>query len=183
MGRITIGNDMVQFSCKIEADPNLWDVRAGRVNGKSHHARKVNGEIDKINVAINAKYKEIISLRGTTTANEVKNAYQGIARAQETLLKVFREHNEAFEKRVGVNRAKKTYENYQLSYTSLERFIREKYCVTVIPFSQSIRFSFYLYYVRSIKDIISYYIKSYLNTIFNAPFRRLRNIIRYDKNY
>jgi len=136
MGRIAIGTDMVQFSCKLDADPTIWDARAGRVNGKSHHARKVNGEIDKINVAVNAKYKEIISLRGMTTVNEVKNAYQGIAKAQETLLKVFREHNQAFEKRVGVNRAKKTYENYQLSFTSLERFIRKKYRVSDLSFRQ-----------------------------------------------
>ena len=28
MGHIAIGNDMVQFSCKLEADSNLWDTRA-----------------------------------------------------------------------------------------------------------------------------------------------------------
>jgi hypothetical protein len=31
MGRITIGNDMVQFSYKLDADTALWDTRAGRV--------------------------------------------------------------------------------------------------------------------------------------------------------
>jgi len=57
MGRIAIGTDMVQFSCKIEANPELWDVRAGRISGKSHHARKVNREIDKINVAVNDRQR------------------------------------------------------------------------------------------------------------------------------
>jgi len=61
MGRITIGKDMVQFSCKLEADSNLWDTRAGRLNGKSAHARLVNKKIDKINVAVNARYLEIVS--------------------------------------------------------------------------------------------------------------------------
>ena len=98
----------------MEADPNLWDVRAGRVNGKSHHAQKVNREIDKINVTINARYKEIVSIRGQATANDVKNAFQGTAKSQETLLKVFHEYNEAFEKKVGVTHAKSTFENYQL---------------------------------------------------------------------
>ena len=64
MGRITIGQDKVQFSCKLEANPDLWDTRAGRVNGKSAHARKVNAEIDKINVSLNTRYREIVSLRG-----------------------------------------------------------------------------------------------------------------------
>jgi hypothetical protein len=112
MGRISIGKDMVQFSCKLDADPALWDTRAGRLNGKSRHARMVNSEIDRINVAVNAGYREIISLRGQATANGVKNAFQGIAPVQETLLKVFREHNEAFEKKVGVNRKMSTFANY-----------------------------------------------------------------------
>ena len=137
MGRITIGkNDMVQFFCKLEADSALWDTRAGRMNGKSNHARHVNQEIDKINVAINARYRELVSIRGQTTANEVKNAFQGAALSQETVLKIFREHNEAFEKRVGVNRAERTFWNYQSSYMSLERFIRGKYHVSDFSFRQ-----------------------------------------------
>ena len=151
MGRITIGKeDMVQFSCKLEADAYLWDTRAGRVNGKSAHARLVNREIDKINVAVNARYKEILSMRGQATANEVKNACQGIALSQETLLKIFREHNEAFEKRVGVNRSKRTFLNCKSSYKCLERFIREKYQVSDFSFRQ-LDYSFieeYDYYMR-----------------------------------
>ena len=38
MGRIAVSDDMVQFSCKLDADVNLWDTRAGRMNGKSRHA-------------------------------------------------------------------------------------------------------------------------------------------------
>jgi site-specific recombinase XerD len=136
MGRITIGKDMVQFSCKLEANPELWDTRAGRVNGKSRHARTVNGEIDKINVAVTGKYREIMSVRGQTTANEVKNAYQGNALIQETLLKVFLEHNETFEKRVGVNRAIRTFWNYRTGYKTLERFIKQKYNVSDLSFRQ-----------------------------------------------
>jgi integrase len=150
MGRIVIENDMAQFSCKLEADSALWDTRAGRMNGKSHHARMVNREIDKINVAVNAKYKEIVSIRGQATADEVKNSYQGTAQSQETLLKFFREHNEAFEKRVGVNRAKSTFLNYQSSYVTLERFIRHKYHVSDVAFRQ-LDYSFienYDFYLR-----------------------------------
>ena len=68
MGRITIEKEMVQFSCKLEANPKLWNTRAGRMNGKSDHARAVNREIDKINVAINAGYREIVSIRGKATS-------------------------------------------------------------------------------------------------------------------
>ena len=78
MGRITIGKEMVQFSCKLEASPKLWDTHAGRVTGKSAHARDVNREIDKMNVAIHARYGELVVLKGTATPLEVKEAFQGI---------------------------------------------------------------------------------------------------------
>ena len=58
MGRIYIGNDIAQFSCKLDVDPALWDTRAGRMNGKSNLARTVNRRIDKINVVVNSKYRE-----------------------------------------------------------------------------------------------------------------------------
>jgi len=150
MGRITIGKDMVQFSCKTEADSALWDTRAGRMNGKSAHARLVNSEIDKINVAINAEYKDILSMRGKATASEVKNAFQGIASSQETLLKVFREHNAEYEKRIGINIVQGTFGNYLKDYFHLERFINQKYHVSDISFVQ-LDYSFienYDYYLR-----------------------------------
>ena len=136
MGRITIGKEMVQFSCKLDASPKLWDTRAGRVNGKSDHARAVNREIDKINVAIHAKYSEIVGLKGMATATEVKEAFQGIASSQVGVLELFDEHNSAFEKMVGVNRAIRTWWKYRNAYSHLEKFIGKKYHVKDIPVRQ-----------------------------------------------
>ena len=150
MGRITIGNDIVQFSCKIEANPSFWDVRAGRLNGKSNHARMVNREIDKINVAVHARYKEIVSTKGKASANEVKNAFQGIFSSQETLLKVFYEHNEVYKEQIGINYSNGTWKNYEYNRTTLEQFINHKYHVSDLSFKQ-LNYSFiddYDYYLR-----------------------------------
>ena len=150
MGRIYIGNDIAQFSCKLDVDPALWDTRAGRMNGKSNQARRVNQQIDKINVAVNAKYREIISLRGKAAASEVKNIYQGIISSQETLLSVFRTHNEQYEKRRGINIAKSTCRNHAGSLTHLERFINSHYHVSDVSFRQ-LDYSFienYYFYLR-----------------------------------
>ena len=109
MGRITIGQSMAQFSAKVEAEPSKWDAKAGRMVGKSNHALQVNRQIDKINLSIHARYKEYLTNRGSVTAEELKNAFQGIASTHETLLKVFAEHNEVYGKRVGIDRVKRTY--------------------------------------------------------------------------
>jgi hypothetical protein len=150
MGRIAIDNEKVQFSFKIEADPKLWDARAGRVNVKSHHARTVNREIDKINVAVNNRFKEIVAFKGTANAGELKNAFQGISSTQDTLLKVFRENNDDVKKRVGVNFAISTWNNYENARTHLERFIKQEYHASDVAFKQ-LDYSFiekFEYYLR-----------------------------------
>ena len=64
MGRITVDKERVQFSCRLNADFSLWNVRSGRVIGKSRHAGEVNSQIDRIYAAITAKFNEIVLLRG-----------------------------------------------------------------------------------------------------------------------
>jgi integrase len=149
-GRISIGNDIAEFSCKLKAAPALWDVRSGRLNGKSHHAMEINAKIDRINVAANTAYRELVSVKGTATAAEVKNACLGISSGQETLLGVFREHNEEYKRRIGINIAFNTWRNYNASLMHLKRFIGKKYHVSDIHFRQ-LNFSFiddYDYYLR-----------------------------------
>ena len=136
MGRISIGKTMAQFSTKQTANVSLWDTRANRMSGKSTTAVTVNRTLDKLTVSINSHYQKLIQLNGSTTANEVKNAFQGVASAQHTLVKYYQNHNQEFFKRVGVNREKNTAIQYENSLNHLIRFIRKKYNVSDVPFSK-----------------------------------------------
>ncbi|KAA6309215.1 hypothetical protein EZS27_039247, partial [termite gut metagenome] len=136
MGRITIGRTMEQFSAKMEANASKWNTKAGRMTGKSNQALEVNRKIDKINLSINAYYKEILTNRGQVTAEEVKNAFQGIASIQETLLKVFAEHNETYCKRIGIDREEVTCKRYCNAYRHLSEFLQKKYHVRDMSFKQ-----------------------------------------------
>jgi hypothetical protein len=61
---------------------------------------------------------------GYVTAEGVKNALNGIGKKVTNLLELFREHNEEFKLRGGVNRVKVTYEHYCHSYRILEAFLK-----------------------------------------------------------
>lgn len=136
MGRISIRKTMAQFSTKQTTAVSLWDTRANRMSGKSTTAVAVNRALDKLIVSINSHYQRLIQLNGSTTANEVKNAFQGMASAQHTLVKYYQHHNQEFFKRVGVNREKNTAIQYENSLNHLTRFIRKKYNVSDVPFSK-----------------------------------------------
>lgn len=150
IGKITIGKDVVQFSAKLTAKASLWDIVSGRVTGKSKHATEINATLDKINVAVNTSYRKLQEIKNAITASEVKNAFQGIASGQETLISYFTRHNEDFKKRVGVNRELSTQVQYENSLNHLKRFMSLKCKLSDIPFIQ-LDFSFiekYDFYLR-----------------------------------
>ena len=71
-------------------------------------------------------YRRIKNSLGFITAELVKNAVKGISQKPLTLLALFREHNEEFKKRVGIDRIQETYDSYQRSYKHLSAFIQKK---------------------------------------------------------
>ena len=136
VGKIIIGNTIAQFGSKLKIEERLWNVKSGRVIGKSRVAVELNREINKINLSIHAHYRDILKRTGKVTAIEVKNAFQGIATAQKTLLILFGEMMEDFKGRIGIDRAQSTYKQYEVLYKQLKQFLREEYHVEDIPLTE-----------------------------------------------
>ena len=133
LGRIRIGKSMVQFSAKVSVPVSLWDTKPGRAIGKSKTALSVNTLLDKICVAVHSSYKELLSRKDNISARDVKNAFQGIASEQDTLIKYFEAHNEAYEKTVGIKHAVGTYKRF---LTSLGHLCARNTILLIFPFRQ-----------------------------------------------
>lgn len=134
LGCITIDKSMVQFSAKVSVPLSLWDTKSGRAIRKGKCALGVNGELDKMCVAIHSAYKELLEKKEDVSASEIKNTFQGISSEQETLVKHFEACNEGFRKTVGISRTLETYKRYGVSLNHLKQFLRKKYNVSGIPF-------------------------------------------------
>lgn len=133
VGKITVGRSVAQFSSKLKAPERLWDIKSGRAIGKSHCATSLNRKINKINLLIHSHYAEILKRTGKVTAFEVKNAFQGIASTQKTLIAIFEEIMQNFHSRIGIDRAKSTYIQHEVFHKQIKEFLREKYRVEDIP--------------------------------------------------
>ena len=134
LGRIRIGSSMVQFSAKVNVTEKLWDVKSGRAKGKSKAATNVNAELDNLCVAIHSAYKELQLKSDNVLPLDVKNAFQGIATEQDTLVKHYEYLNEKFYKNVGVNRSVDTYKRYCVALNHLKKFLHKKYKVRDMAF-------------------------------------------------
>ena len=99
-------------------------------------AQKINIAIDRIRVDVNRRYQELMQTDGYVTAEKLKNAYLGIGVKQETLLKLFEQHNAEFEKKVGYSRAKGTYSRYRTVCKHIREFLPLTYHRDDIPLKE-----------------------------------------------
>ncbi|HCZ8394790.1 TPA: site-specific integrase, partial [Elizabethkingia anophelis] len=59
MARITIDGTPKTFGTKLEIDPNNWDLKHGRVQGKSAQALSINKKLDNIRGRIDKIYEDM----------------------------------------------------------------------------------------------------------------------------
>ena len=124
--KVSIDAEWEQIGTKVSVNPTIWNPEKGRADGRSENAVTVNRAIDELTKEITEHYNHIKKSLGFVTAELVKNAVKGIGQKPVTLLALFREHNEEFKKRIGVDRIKETYDCYQRSYKHLAAFVQEK---------------------------------------------------------
>lgn len=130
MCRITVNGKISQFSCKLDVEEKSWNVELGRMSGRSIVAQGANRMLDKIRVGINQSYQQIADRDNYVTAEKVRNAYLGLSMNHETLLTVFRQHNEDYEKQIGTLKSLRSYRKYCTAYKHLAEFIEKRYKVS-----------------------------------------------------
>ena len=127
MGRVTINGSVAQFSCKQTIAKELWDAKGNRAKGKSWEAGDINLALDNIKAQIIRHYQRLSDREAFVTAEMVRNAFQGLGTEYETLLGAFDKDNESFKKRIGIDRAKGSYQVRVRSRNHLAAFIRKRY--------------------------------------------------------
>ena len=96
MGRITIDNQVAQFSTKLEILPQKWDLKYGRVTGKTEEATQLNRKLEEIRSRIITHYEELMKYEGVVTAQKLKATFLGIGVMEDSLLKVYEKFKEDF---------------------------------------------------------------------------------------
>lgn len=150
MGRITIDGKPASFSTKLEIRADNWDLKHGRVSGKSTQAISTNKKLDDVRLRIDKHYEELLKYDGFATSQKLKLAFLGVGVMEDAILKVFQAHNDDFAKMVAKKeRSQSTYDKYKVVYNHLSEFIQLRYLRTDMAFkeltSDFIReFDFYL---------------------------------------
>lgn len=141
MVRITVSGESSQFSSKLDIEPAMWDTARQRMIGNTVKARQFNFLLDDIRASIRNHYYDIEKYEAYVTAEKVRNAFLGITTRQQTLLELFRSHNEDVKKLIGISKSAATYSKYDRCMRRLSEFMEKRYHIKDIALKE-IRHSF-----------------------------------------
>ena len=177
MGRITVNGTISQFSCKLNIRPALWDTEANKASGKSVEAQRINEKLENIKTNIGKQYQRICDRDSYVTAEKVRNAWLGMGGECKLLMQTFDEYLTAFEKRVGKDRAVKTFEDYSLSRKYLAEFLEYEYHLTDIPFNELKRefMDKFIVYLSNIRNLRSGTIKTPVKKLHLMTYKAFQN--------
>ena len=136
MGRITLGRSIAQFSCKLFCNPDLWNPRESRVDGKSREAVEVNARLDNLLLAVQASYQSLLAKGSPFDATDIKEHFQGCVQSRMMLLERFDGLIEEMKDHVGVDIKQNSLASYRQTRARLQQFIRSQYNVSDLTFSQ-----------------------------------------------
>ena len=86
MCRITVNGNQSAFSSKLDISATNWDLKYGRVLGKSREAQETNSKLDKIRSGIEECYSKILKNEGAVNSTKLKNAFLGMESGELTFL-------------------------------------------------------------------------------------------------
>ena len=187
MGRITLGRNVAQFSCKLSCNPELWNPRESRMDGKSREAVEINGKLENLLLSVQSAYQSLLSKGCPFDAADVKELFQGSVQTRCMLIErldiLIREKKE----HIGIDIKRETISNYYTTRNNLRTFIEDKYKVEDLSFSQlteNFIYDFRDYYLNKLgfQESSFYAVASQIKTVCRLAYREgLADILLFDK--
>ena len=187
MGRITIGRSIAQFSCKLSCNPDLWNPRESRMDGKSREAVEVNGRLENLLLSIQSAYQSLLTRGCPFDATDVKEQFQGSVQTRCMLIERLDMLIKEKESHIGVDIRKESMANYHSTRIHLQEFIQKKYKVSDLALSQlteNFIHEFQQYFLGEcgFQENSFYNVATHLKTVCRLAYREgLADILLFDK--
>ena len=137
MGRITLGRNVAQFSCKLSCNPELWNPRESRMDGKSREAVEINVRLESLLLSVQSAYQSLLSKGCPFDATEVKELFQGSVQTRCMLIERLDMLIKEKESHIGVDIKKESLSSYHSTRNRLQEFIQKRYYLGVCGFQES----------------------------------------------
>ena len=187
MGRITIGRSIAQFSCKLSCNPDLWNPRESRMDGKSREAVEVNGRLENLLLSIQSSHQSLLARSCSFDATDVKEQFQGSVQTWCMLIERLDKLIKEKESHIGIDIRKESMAGYHSTRIRLLEFIQKKYKVSDLAFSQlteNFIHEFQQYFLGEcgFQESSFYNVATHLKTVCRLACREgLADVLLFDK--
>lgn len=127
IARITLNGEKVEFSTKLGIAASQWNTDIGEVKGNSYEAVTLNNDLISIRMTLYTYYRNLSEKCEIITADKLRKMYTQTETYPQTLLTLFRKHNDDELKLVGYGRVIDTYKKYELAYRRVQGFMLHQY--------------------------------------------------------
>ena len=187
MGRITLGKSIAQFSCKLSCNPDLWNPRESRMDGKSREAVEVNARLESLLLSVQTAYQSLLSKGCPFDATEKKEEFQGSVQSKCMLIERMDRLIKEKENHIGIDIKEGSIFGYYSTRTHLQNFIQKRYNVSDLAFSQLTEqfiYDFQQYFMDTcgFQESTFYNAATHLKTVCRLAYREgLADILLFDK--
>lgn len=187
MGRITIGCSIAQFSCKLSCNPDLWNPRESRMDGKSREAVEVNGRLENLLLSVQSAYQSLLSKGCSFDATDIKEQFQGSVQTRCMLIERLDMLIKEKENHIGIDIKEGAIYGYHSTRIHLQKFIQQKYKVSDLAFSQLTEafiheFRHYFLGECGFQESTFYNVATHLKTVCRQAYREgLADTLLFDK--
>ncbi len=167
--RITIDGRRCETATAQFADPNQWDIKKGRLKGKSEDARSLNSYLDILQSKLYDSHAELLQSNIPITAELLRNKFNGEDERSRNLLEIVTLFHKNMEKMVGKDYVEVTVQKFKTTLLHLTSFVKWKYKTSDISLS-NLRYEF-------ITDF-EFYLKTEKNIANNTVAKHIQNTNR-----
>lgn len=136
MCRITVDGQASRFNTKLNINPVRWDAKAAAAIGRTKESMEINSFLNEIKTGLYNVYHNLLTKENNVNSERIKNLFLGIEIKHQTVLELFRRHNEGIEKLVGISKSPATLQKYEIARKRMAGFIREYYNVSDISLKE-----------------------------------------------
>lgn len=119
--RITVDSDSIHISTKRRCFKSQWNVKSGRVDGRTDYAKNINSYLDTLQQKVFEAKRRLIELDIEVTPQAIKDLMLGknINKQKHMLMELFSHHNQQVKALIGKEYAQGTYQifNRTLNHT------------------------------------------------------------------
>jgi len=125
--RLTVNHCSHEMAIKRSIPPDMWDSRKGRAKSNWSNSSGINEYLMSVQSQI-FRLRQTLEERSEELSPQViLDDLRGKSTQTQTILEVFRTHNQEMRSLIGIDYSKSTYDKYEVSMRHLSKFISGKY--------------------------------------------------------